>query len=142
MHSPVYNSTPAPTILVIEDNVDQWFLTRWALLQRYAKTQVHWLSAADEVIPYLDACRQKEIDLPQLILVDLYLPSVQQGLTVLRLLKSHPLYQSIPAITLSWSNEMEDITQVLTHSANGYLVKPTCYQDWLAGLGILDNYLN
>lgn len=142
MHSPASTSTLAPTILVIEDNADQWFLTRWALLQRYKKTQIHWLSAANEVIPYLDACRQKEMDLPQVILVDLYLPSVQQGLAVLQLLKSHPLYQPIPAIILSRSNEMEDITQVFDHSANGYLVKPTGYQDWLSGLGILDRYLN
>lgn len=144
MHALANDPTPAPTptILVIEDNVDQWFLTRWALLQRYAKAQTHWLSSANEVIPYLDTCRQTERDLPQMILVDLYLPSVQQGLAVLQSLKAHPLYQSIPAITLSWSNGADDITQAFTHSADGYLVKPTGYQDWLVSLSLLDRYLN
>lgn len=129
-----------PTVLVIEDNADQWFLTRWALLQRFAKIQIHWLSEADAVLPYLDSCQQLEMDLPKMILVDLYLPSAEQGLGVLHAIKSHPRYKPLPTLILSWSNRFEDITQVFNYSADGYVVKPTNYQDWIAELSLLDTY--
>ncbi|GAB4044915.1 response regulator [Spirosoma litoris] len=129
-----------PIILVIEDNRDQWFLTRWALLQRFPKAQVQWLIKDHEVIPYLDTCRRREEGLPHMILVDLYLPGVQQGLNVLKALKSHPMYNPLPAVTLSWSNSVEDIAQAFDYLADGYLVKPTKYQDWKDGLDFLDRY--
>lgn len=140
LSTPVPESECTPSILVIEDNTDQWFLTRWALLQRFAKAKIQWLTKADEVVPYLDSCRQKQMDLPRIILVDLYLPSAQQGLNVFRTLKSHPIYKPVPTLALSSSINSEDITQVFNHSADGYLVKPTDRQGWLAGLSVLDQY--
>ena len=131
---------PNPNILVIDDNTDQWFLTRWALLQRFPKAQIHWLKEDHEVIPYLDTCRQREEELPQMILVDLYLPSARQGLHVLQTLKSHSVYKLLPAVTVSWSNHVEDIAQSFDYLADGYLVKPARYQDWLDGIGLLDRY--
>lgn len=131
-----------PTILVIEDNTDQWFLTRLALLQRFAKARIHRLTREDEVVPYLDSCRQKRMALPRMILVDLYLPSAQQGLNVFQTLKSHPIYKPVPTLALSSSTSAEDITQVFNHSADGYLIKPTRHQDWATGLSVLDKYWN
>jgi CheY-like chemotaxis protein len=131
-----------PTILVVEDNPDQWFLTRWALQQRFQKAHLHWLTESGAVLPYLDACHQTEMDLPRIVLVDLYLPSAQQGLRVLEAIKSHPVYKPLPTFTLSWSNKVEDITKVFTHSADGYLVKPTNYSDWSAELSVLDTYFS
>jgi CheY-like chemotaxis protein len=130
---------PASTILVIEDNADQWFLTRWALLQLYPRAKSIWLSSDSEVLPYLDACWQDKKE-PWLILLDLYLPSAQQGLNVLQKLKAHPRFAATAVIVLSWSNQIEDITQAFTHAADGYLVKPISYQDWLTELRLLDSY--
>ncbi len=135
-----FKKSANPLILVIEDNTDQWFLTRLALSQRFPKAQIQWLTDGKEVIPYLDACRQREDDLPQMILVDLYLPSAQQGLYVLKAIKSHPLYKSLPTFTLSQSNHVEDITQAFDNLADGYLVKQTGYNDWLEELRLLDRF--
>ena len=129
------------SILVVEDNIDQWFLTRWALLQRFPQFQIQWLANDSDVVPYLDACLQQKESLPHVILVDLYLPSVQQGLNVLQVLKSHPVYRPIPIITLSWYNSVEDMVQAFNHLADGYMTKPTIYQDWLNALNLLDKYL-
>ncbi|UFH55506.1 response regulator [Spirosoma sp. KNUC1025] len=135
-------SEPKTTLVVIEDNADQWLLTKWALHQRFPQADLIWLSDAEKVLPYLDAFQRNRKDLPLLILVDLYLPTAQQGLQVITLLKSHPLYKPIPTITLSWSSYREDIDQAFAHSADGYLVKPSSYSDWQGALSILDTYWN
>lgn len=130
-----------PIILVIEDNEDQLFLTRWALLQRFSDVEIVWLSEDIRVMPYLESCLQREQDLPRVILLDLYLPSARQGLAVLQQVKSHPIFQHITAVMLSWSGEAEDIANAFTHSADAYLVKPGNYRDWLSELTLLDGYI-
>lgn len=130
-----------PIILVIEDNEDQLFLTRWALLQRFSDAEIVWLSEDTRVMPYLESCLQRKQDLPRVILVDLYLPSARQGLAVLQQVKSHPIFQRITAVMLSWSGEAEDIANAFNHSADAYLVKPGNYRDWLSELTLLDGYL-
>lgn len=131
-----------PTILVIEDNVDQWFLIRWALLQRFSDAEIVWLSEANRVMPYLESCLQREQDLPRVMLVDLYLPKAEEGVNVLQRVKAHPICQRIPAVMLSWSNDAEDIANAFNHSADAYLVKPGNYRDWLSNLSSLDVYWN
>ncbi|GAB3792490.1 hypothetical protein GCM10028819_02790 [Spirosoma humi] len=131
-----------PIILVIEDNEDQLFLTRWALLQRFSNAEIVWLSEATRVMPYLESCLQQEQELPQLILVDLYLPDAREGLNVLQRVKSHPVCCRVPAVMLSWSSDAEDIANAFNCSADAYLVKPGNYRDWLSELSLLDVYLN
>jgi CheY-like chemotaxis protein len=75
-----------------------------------------------------------------MILVDLYLPTAQQGLPVLDHLKAHPRYQSIPTTMLSWSDRPEDILSAFGYSADGYLVKSSRYPDWQPALQLLDTY--
>ncbi|GAB2551487.1 response regulator [Spirosoma aerophilum] len=133
---------PKPVILVVEDNPDEWFLIRWTLLQLFPAIQPVWLSEAREVIPYLDSCRQRKMDMPRLILVDLYLPVAQVGLSVIQDLKSNPAYQRIPAITLSRSNHADDVVSAFTCCANSYIVKPTTYAEWRQGFNMLRSYWN
>ncbi|GAB2555275.1 response regulator [Spirosoma aerophilum] len=130
----------SPTILVVEDNADQWLMTQWALQQRYEKAKLVWLADGQALLPYLDSCQSRQIQLPCVILVDLYLPTAPQGLQVLHHLKAHPLYQLIPTIMLSWSDQPADILSAFEHSADGYLVKPSRYPDWQPALRLLDPY--
>ncbi len=106
-----------------------------SLLGEFTAKGIHYLGV-DSATP----AGQLEMDLPKMILVDLYLPSAEQGLGVLHAIKSHPHYKPVTTLILSWSNRFEDITQVFNYSADGYLVKPTNYQDWIAELSLLDNY--
>lgn len=131
-----------PTILVVEDKADEWFLIRWALLQLFPAIHPVWIAEASRVIPYLDSCRQQEMDLPRFILVDLYMPSAQVGLSIIQDLKSNPAYQHIPAVTVSRSNHADDIVSAFTCAANSYIVKPTTYAEWREGFSILRSYWN
>ncbi|WP_461151834.1 response regulator [Spirosoma pulveris] len=131
---------PSTTLLVVEDNADQWLMTQLALQRRYGKANLVWLADGQAVLPYLDRCQSRHSQLPCMILVDLYLPTAPQGLQVLHHLKTHPLYRLIPTIMLSWSDQQEDILSAFEHSADGYLVKPSRYPDWQPALQVLDPY--
>ncbi|SOD90614.1 response regulator [Spirosoma fluviale] len=129
-----------PTILVIEDNADEWFLIRWALLQQFPVSQVIWIAESSRVMPYLNKCVQREIDLPRLILVDLYLPTPQSGLNTLKKIKQHPTYGKIPTVIVSRSNNPEDIRSAFTYSSNSYIVKPFTYNEWRERFSMLRTY--
>ena len=133
MNSEIFNQLDAdkPTILIIEDNSDDYFMIRWSLLQRFPDVELVCVSNAGQVIPYLESCFKRETDLPKLILLDLYLPSAKVGLSVLQSLKSHQVYQQIPAIILSRSTDPEDMGNVLKYSGNSYIVKPAKPKEWL-----------
>ncbi|GAB4029396.1 response regulator [Spirosoma jeollabukense] len=130
-----------PVILVIEDSADEWFILRWVLLEQFPEATLIWLSDANEILPKLNTGIQTEAELPQMILLDLYLPGLKTGLAVLQALKSHPLYQRIPVVVTSRSTDPDDIKEVYTYSANAYIVKPARPVEWKELLPMLRSLL-
>lgn len=129
-----------PTILVVEDNVDEWVLIRHGLRRQFPEADCAWLDKAAEVIPYLDTCVELQTILPRLLLLDLYLPGSQNGMRILEMLKTHPHYQSIPTVVFSRSADPADIANAYTYSANAYVVKPSEYSQWQAAFAELEPY--
>jgi CheY-like chemotaxis protein len=129
-----------PTILVIEDNIDEWLLIRYGLLRQFAEVECRWLANATELTFELEQYAQLETELPRFVLLDLYLPNTQTGFQVLQALKAHPLFQSIPAIVFSHSAEPANIAQAFAYSASAYLIKPTDAREWLSVFAELEPY--
>lgn len=129
-----------PTILVIEDNADEWFMIRWLLLRQFPQAEAVWISDSTSVIPYMESCIRYEKDLPRLILLDLYLPDTMASLTLLRTFKTHRLYQHIPTVVVSRSSDPDDIGEAFAHACNSYIVKPTKFNEWLDGFSLLHTY--
>lgn len=129
-----------PSILVIEDNSDDYFMIQWGLLQQFPTVEVVYVQDATQVIPYLDSCFEGETGLPRLILLDLYIPSAKVGLSVLKSLKSHQVYQQIPAIILSRSADPDDMGEVFKYSGNSYMIKPAQPKEWLEAFSLLEDY--
>ena len=128
------------TILVVEDNTDQWFIIHWALLQRFPEVEAIWMQEPTQAIMYLEACAQDVRELPKLILLDLYLPLRQQGWNLLGRIKAHHLFCEIPVIILSQSSDPDDIHESYTLRSNSYIVKPMGYQNWLACMDSFRSY--
>lgn len=118
-------------ILIIDDNPDQQTLIRYALQQSIAEVQPICVESAEEAIAYLDACVEKRLDLPRLVLLDLYLPDAEQGWELLRQLKEYPSRQALPVVVLSVSNAEEDVQRCYDLGANSYITKPLEYEQWL-----------
>lgn len=119
-----------PTVLVIEDNIDEWFLIRYGLLKQFPGADCVGLSEPNKVMTYLDQHSQGEKELPRLIVLDLYLPDVQHGLHLLQYIKSHPLYQKTPVVVFSRSADPIDVAQSFACLADSYVLKPSTAADW------------
>ena len=119
------------TILVVEDNDDHWFLTRWALLRTWPGVQFHRTANKAETMEYLTACSNSGSPLPKLILLDLYLPEREDGWALLDLLKHHHAFRQLPVVILSYSDHPDDIRLSYARYSASYIVKPTSYPDWL-----------
>lgn len=126
--STTHRKLPKVSILVIEDNADQWFLIQWALRERFPEAEAVWLSDAAQVTTYLKACEQ---NLPRLILLDLYLPHRHHGWSLLESIKTHHVYREIPVVILSHSTDTEDIRESYALRGNSYMVKPIGDENWL-----------
>jgi len=68
---------------------------------------------------------------PVVILLDVNLPKVG-GLEVLRQLRAHPNFGTIPVVMLTTSAEDEDIQRAYALGANSYIVKPVDFEKFLA----------
>lgn len=64
-----------------------------------------------------------EMETIDLILLDVYMP-VLDGVTLLKQLKSHPLYQNIPVIMITGMEDKQLLAQSFEHGATDFINKP------------------
>lgn len=76
---------------------------------------------------------------PGLILLDLRLPKID-GLDVLRVLKSDPLFATIPIVILTTSAAERDMAQAYESNVNSYLVKPVDFVQFVELMKSLGYY--
>jgi len=131
---------PEGPILIVEDDVDQWFIIRWALLRRFPSLEPIWAPDSDKALAYLETCLEDQEGLPHLILLDLYLPHRETGLTFLEIIKNHSLYRDIPVVMLSHSTYPDDIKDAYLLNCDFYIVKPGDYQKWIESMDYLETY--
>lgn len=119
------------TLLIIEDNNDHWQLIQLALSRSLPEVKATRVATPNQAIEYLKSCFLKGIDLPKLILLDLYLPTREDGWELLQQLKhSTSSYKHVPVVILSYSNDQEDIADSYFYGSTSYITKPTNVNDW------------
>lgn len=110
------------TILVVEDNADNMFLT--VMLLESAGHTI--LSASDAELGLMLARRE----LPDLILMDIQLPGMD-GLEATALLKRDRVTGGIPVIALTALAMKGDEERIRAAGCDGYIAKPIGVQDFL-----------
>lgn len=128
------------TVLVVEDNEDQWTVIRWALEQRFPEVEPVWAATVTQAMHYLESCDNDLANLPRLIFLDLYLPTREAGWHLLQVVKTHYLYREIPVITLSASADREDILESYMLRSNSYMVKPNSLDKWAECISAFRHY--
>lgn len=113
---------PIRPILLVEDRPIDIDLTRRALERRKLINPLQVARDGEEAVAYFDRWEAGE-PLPICILLDLRMPKMN-GLEVLRRLKSHPKFSSIPVVVLTTSSEDSDIEEAYKLGCNSYIVKP------------------
>ena len=106
---------PAPRILVVDDEEDLLELVRYNLTKEGYR--VDCVGSGEE------ALKSARRDPPDLIVLDLMLPSVD-GLEVCRRLKSEAKTRDVPVVMLTAKGEEADMIAGLERGADDYIAKP------------------
>ena len=123
------NSGCIRPILLVEDRLIDIDLTRRALERRQVLNPLQVARDGEEAIAFFDRWEAGE-PLPICILLDLRMPKMN-GLEVLRRLKSHPKFSTIPVVVLTTSSEDSDIEESYKLGCNSYIVKPVDFDKFV-----------
>jgi CheY-like chemotaxis protein len=120
---------PAP-ILLVEDNPADVELTLRAFQRKRLSNPVSVVRDGEEALDYIHRRRAFAgggAPVPGVILLDLRLPKVD-GLEVLRQLKQHEVYRTVPVVVLTTSAEDRDVKASYELGAASYIVKPVEFE--------------
>jgi CheY-like chemotaxis protein len=119
--------TASRAILLVEDNEDDLFLMKRALLSARIVNPVLVVETGQEAMDYLGGvgkfADRDSYPLPAAVFIDLKLPFVL-GYEVLAWIRRQKEFESLVVIVLTSSNEASDLNRCYSLGANSYLVKP------------------
>jgi CheY-like chemotaxis protein len=120
---------PIRPILLVEDRASDIDLTRRAFERRKVVNPLQVARDGEEAIAFFDRWEAGE-PLPICILLDLRMPKMN-GLEVLRRLKHHPKFSTIPVVILTTSSEDTDVEEAYKLGCNSYIVKPVDFDKFV-----------
>ncbi len=130
-------SSPARTILVVEDNAADADLVADALASAATAPRLHLATSGRAALALL---RSGGCDpLPDLILLDLNLPGYS-GLETLADLKADPVLRRLPVIVLTTSKSQHEIDRCYALGAAAVLNKPMRLRDYRAMLSAFERF--
>lgn len=122
----IHRNFKGKSVLMIEDNDDHWELMRLALKKNMPEVNLIRMGDRDSTLDFLTDKWNQLKPAPELIIMDLYLPTRREGLNLLdsiryffRLHKLPP----VPVVVFSYSDGIEDREACYEHQANAYMVK-------------------
>lgn len=139
------NSNPF-SILIAEDDEDDYLLILEALKEAGVHNEVHWVKDGVEVVEFLsshtegrDADNGASHPLPGLILLDLNMPR-KNGREALKNIKSNPKFRKIPVIIMTTSSAETDVEQSYDLGVNSFIQKPVRFKELVDIVHVLFNY--
>ncbi len=131
------------TILLVEDNANDEFLTLRALKKYNVANEVIVVRDGVEALDYLFGTGihsgRNTAELPVVVLLDLKLPKVD-GLEVLRRVRANENTQLLPVVILTSSNEEKDVINGYKLGTNSYVQKPVDFTAFVDAVGQLGLY--
>jgi CheY-like chemotaxis protein len=121
-----YTNNP---ILLVEDNPLDLDLTLRAFSSQKLTNPIQIARDGEEALEFITKWEDGE-PVPVVILLDLKLPKVN-GLEVLKAIKTHPVYKTIPVVILTTSAESSDVKSAYVLGANSYILKPVDYEKFI-----------
>jgi CheY-like chemotaxis protein len=118
-----------PRILLVEDSLAQCELLSQALARHGYQDATRQAASVDSALAFLeDALRAVPPALPELILADLKLTG-QSGVELARRIRSHDRLAHVPIVMLTTSDIPEEILDCYASGVNGYVVKPSTFEE-------------
>lgn len=125
-------------ILLVEDNAMDLDLTLRAFQRRRLTNIIEVARDGEEALAWIGRCEAGE-PLPAVILLDIKMPRVD-GLEVLRQLKAHARFRTIPVVMLTTSADSADVQTAYGLGANSYIVKPVNFEKFVEVADRIDLY--
>lgn len=116
-------------ILLVEDNPVDVDLTLRAFKKQNLTNNIVVVRDGEKALQQMELW-DKGQQVPVVILLDLKLPKVD-GLEVLRVLKTHAVYKTIPVVVLTSSGDDRDIAEAYELGVNSYIVKPVSFDKFV-----------
>ena len=116
-------------ILLVEDNPMDVDLTRRAFSRHNLANPLEVARDGKEALDLISGWKEGNV-VPSVILLDLKLPKVS-GLEVLRAIRAHPAFGTVPVVVLTSSSEDNDIHEAYSLGANSYIVKPVEFEKFI-----------
>jgi CheY-like chemotaxis protein len=104
-------------------------LTRRAFIRHNLANPLNVARDGQEALDLIAAWQVGDV-VPSVILLDLKLPKVS-GLEVLRKIRAHPVFGTVPVVVLTSSAEDGDINEAYSLGANSYIVKPVDFDKFI-----------
>lgn len=135
------NFKRAKLLLIDDDSDEQWVIMKKAMQQALPEVSLVPVATAEEASQLLSEWSTQEWELPKLIMLDLYLPTREDGWQLLRRIKamSEPCSR-IPIVALGALADMADIEATYQYGVSSYVVKPIGFDGWLTYLRELRTY--
>ena len=131
------------TILLVEDNANDEFLTIRALKQYNIANDVVVARDGAEALDYLFGTGAHEgrnvLERPVVTLLDLKLPKID-GLEVLRRIRAEENTRFLPVVILTSSKEESDVITGYELGTNSYVQKPVDFPAFVEAVGQLGLY--
>jgi len=125
-------------ILLVEDNPGDVRLTREALKEGEAYSNLHTVKDGVEAMEFLrKKGKYKDVPRPDIILLDLNLPK-KDGREVLEEIKTDDDLKRIPVVVLTTSKAEEDVLRTYNLHANCYVTKPVDLEKFMVVVKTID----
>jgi two-component system, response regulator len=132
-----------PTILLVEDNVDDYEAAIRSFKAAHLDNPVHWCKSGQEALDYLkhegSYAQTAPGARPALVLLDLNMPGID-GRKVLAIVKQDETLKKIPVVVLTTSSDERDVTQCYQLGASTYIQKPVDFDGLIAAVGRIKDY--
>jgi CheY-like chemotaxis protein len=132
-----------PTILLVEDNIDDYDATIRSFKAAHLHNPVHWCRTGADALDYLKGAGIYALKpagpRPALVLLDLNMPGMD-GKQVLTTIKRAPALKRIPIVILTTSSDERDVTQCYELGASTYIQKPVDFDALIAAVRRIKEY--
>jgi CheY-like chemotaxis protein len=132
-----------PTILLVEDNVDDYEATIRSFKAAHLDNPVHWSKSGGDALDYLrgEGPYANAPDRPSLalILLDLNMPGID-GKQVLAVVKNDPTLRMTPVLILTTSSDERDVKKCYELGANSYIQKPVDFDGLISAVCRIKDY--
>ncbi|HKS99721.1 MAG TPA: response regulator [Rugosimonospora sp.] len=128
------------TVLMVEDDPDDVYLTEDALRTTRLRMNLHVVNDGVEAMQFL---RREDgyagSPRPDLVLLDLNLPRMD-GREVLSAIRSDPAFTGLPVVVLTTSKAEQDVMSSYQQHANCYISKPVDIEQFRAVVASIESF--